>query len=114
MSGERLNKDWGTPLAEWVAQIANELPRDGVFLHQAVGAGAEGYLLEGLELDDFVCRCIVSLLKAGAIPARAGTLVPLPDYQGSHSTVAKQIVADWRNGKVQADYDGLWFVLSET
>ena len=111
MTAERFHKDWGTPLSEWITLVKGELPQDGVFLQQPVADGIEGFGLDGAELDDFVRRCIVELLDAGAVPAMAGSTEPLPNYVGSSTDVASQIVQDWRRGAIMADRDGIWFVL---
>ncbi len=110
MRTERLHNEYGTTVTEWISCVPGELDQDGVFLMQPVVAGAEGFELRGNELDDFVKRCIVALLEAGAYAAKAGSHEACSEYTGSYAKVAADIVADWRSGKVKADWDGLWFV----
>lgn len=110
--GEPRHSIYGTTLTDWIAQVPAELKADAVGLFQPVVAGTEGFGLDGIQLDDFVRRCIVALLDAGAVPTIAldNRWPRAPGYNGSSEEIASQIVGQWRRGEIRADHDGLWFV----
>jgi hypothetical protein len=113
MNQEPVDKYFGMPMSEWIARLPNELSVDAVGLWQIIPVGIDSFGLSSEGLEDFTRRCIVALLRSGAIPVRAVSGVPgwVPEviYHGCHEEVANQIVNDWRIRKFIADHDGLWF-----
>jgi hypothetical protein len=68
MTEEPTHWHYGTPMSEWMEQVANELPVDAVGMWQIVPAGRRGFKLEGEALTEYVRRQIGVLLSRGAVP----------------------------------------------
>lgn len=111
MTEEPVDKYFGTPMREWIARVPNELEVDAVGLWQIIPVGIDSFGLSGGHLDDFARRCILALLRRGAVPVRVPSDVPATEYQGSHEEIADLIINDWKAGTLVADDDGLWFAL---
>ncbi|WP_199189546.1 hypothetical protein [Trinickia dabaoshanensis] len=113
MTQEPVDKYFGIPMSEWIERIPNELELDAVGLWQIIPVGADGFGLSGERLDDFGYRCILALLRRGAAPVKskpnAVGWAPATEYTGTHEEVARQIIDDWRAGRLVPDHDGLSF-----
>src|SRR3712207_9042385 len=72
MSEEPRERNYGTPLSEWMEQVANELPVDAVGIWQIVPDGTRGFGFEGEALTEYVRRQIAVLLARGAVPVIGG------------------------------------------
>lgn len=77
--------------------------------------GIDSFGLSNEQLEDFGYRCVVALLKRGAVPVKSSSELPgwVPEmkYHGSHEEMAMRIISDWKAGKLVPDHDGLWFAL---
>jgi hypothetical protein len=115
MMQEPADKYFGMPMSEWIERIPNELDVDAVGLWQIIPVGADSFGLSGEGLDDFGYRCIVALLRRGAVPVKSEPYtvgwMRATEYSGSDEEIAMQIINDWRAGKLIPDHDGLWFSL---
>lgn len=111
MTQEPIDKYFGTPMSEWIARVPNELDMDAVGLWQIIPVGIDSFGLSGARLDNFVRRCIIALLRRGAVPVRSPSGPTATEYQGSHEEIANQIIQEWKAGTPVADHDGLWFAL---
>ena len=96
-------------MGEWIERVPNELEVDAVGLWQIIPVGIDSFGLSGGELEDFVRRCIMGLLRRGAVPVQYPEGPQATEYQGSHEEITNQIINDWKVGTIVADHDGLWF-----
>ncbi|MBB4184530.1 hypothetical protein GGE07_001156 [Sinorhizobium terangae] len=115
MTNEPRNKYFDTPLSEWIDRVPSELHADAVGLWQIIGSGNDGFELQGQQLEDFVRRCIVSLLKAGAVPVRPSASLAIfwekQSYEGDIEEVASAILGEWQRAGTEPNEDGIWFSL---
>jgi hypothetical protein len=117
MNTEKLHKDYGVPMSEWISLIPNELPRDAVGMFQIVPAGRDGFLFTGLELVEFVRRGIDALLKAGAVPARGKRgsdyeWIHQKQYGATNNEITESIIAEWLSmpdDPLVLCGEGVWF-----
>ncbi|WVT77635.1 hypothetical protein QM996_24720 (plasmid) [Sinorhizobium chiapasense] len=114
MTSEPVNKYFGTPLSEWIERVPNELDMDAVGLWQVVETGRDGFELSGVDLRDFVLKCVQALLKSGAVPVFASTSSEKfwekqLGYSDDADCAAREIVDEWTESGTDPDQDGLWF-----
>jgi hypothetical protein len=119
MSDEPAHKRFGTPMSQYIVQVANELPVDAVGLWQIVPGGRYDFDLEGDALTDYVRRCIAELLSRGAVPVIGGAdkgyyWIPQPQYGSHPKEIIDNVIREWlANGAQDEDPGGLWFALPE-
>ena len=119
MTAEPKHKQFGTPMREWVEQVANELPYDAVGMWQIVPGGRYGFQLEGDALTKYARRCLAELLSRGAVPVIGGGGTEHEwIVQRQHGTrpgeIIDNVVREWlANGAPNEDPGGLWFALPE-
>lgn len=112
---EPIDKYFGIPISEWISRLPNELEVDAVGLWQIIPVGIENFGLSDDLLEDFTYRCIIEILRKGAVPVKSvpdiSDWIPEKKYHGSEEKIAKQIIDEWKAGELVPDHDGLWFAL---
>ena len=63
-----IDKNDGQPILEFIESIGFDAENDLAQLLPVVSAGRHGYELRGDELDEFIRRCLHSILDHGALP----------------------------------------------
>jgi len=120
MNEEPRHRRYGTPLTEYIIQVANELPVDAVGMWQIVPSGRHGFGLEGAALTEYVRRCVVELLSRGAVPVVGGgqsehEWIVQRQYGSRPEEIAENVLREWlANGAQDEDPGGLWFARPET
>jgi hypothetical protein len=117
MIDEPQDKDYGTPLSEWLALLPGDLPRDATGLWEIVPAGREGFGFTNSALVDFVRRAIHTLLDAGAIPVRGGKgtdyeWVAQKQYGIGKDEITESIIREWQampDDPLVLCGEGVWF-----
>lgn len=109
MRNEPVDRFFGIPMSKWISDVPNELEIDAVGLWQIIPVGIDSFGLSGEALEEFASRCIVALLRQGAVPVRFPSGPVATEYKGSPEAIANQIVKQWKAGALVADHDGLWF-----
>lgn len=109
----------GYTAAEFLRDLPYETDGDGEALWRIVPQG-RGFGFEGGELEEFVRKCVLRLLKSGAVPVRYNPKgVELrwkeqTQYGSSHDEIADAIVAEWlASGGGDPPWEYLWFVTRE-
>lgn len=119
MSEEPRERYHGTPMGEWIEQVANELPYDAVGLWKIVPDGRRGFGLEGNALTNYVRRSIAELLSRGAVPVIGGAdkghhWIVQPQYGSRSEEIVENVMREWlARGATEEDPGWLWFALPE-
>lgn len=114
MNKEPIDKYFGVPLEEWVSRIPNELEFDAVGFWQIVPVGRDSFGLKESDLDNFVRKSVIALVKKGARPVRPAKQkgkfweVDLSYGMGAEE-IAENVIAEWHQQAKDPDEDGLWF-----
>jgi hypothetical protein len=111
----RRDRYYNRTVEQAVADFPGELDVDAVGLWQIVPAGRDGFGFEGLDLNDFIRRCIHALIDAGAVPVKSGKgtdyeWIAQEQYGKSKESIAEAVIAEWL--KAPDDQDVLfrvWF-----
>jgi hypothetical protein len=119
MMTEMKHKDYDLTMSEWVRLVPNELPRDAVGIFQIIPAGRDGFGLTGTNLADFLRRCVLALLDAGALPVRhspgSGYNWTIQRQYGKiKDEIADAIVLEWLampDDPLVLCGEGVWFAL---
>lgn len=114
MSNEPINKYSGLNVSEDIDLLPGSLEVDAVAMMSIFPRGADSFGLSGEALEDFGCRCILTMLNAGASvvwPTGRGSWRQATEYRGTNEQIAHQIVDEWKRGKMDEKYDGVWFSL---
>jgi hypothetical protein len=117
MNLEKLDKDYGVSISDWLSMVPNELPRDAVGMFQIVPAGRDGYSLVGPDLIEFVRRGIDALLKAGAVPVRGQRgadyeWIRQKQYGSTDAEITESIITEWLampDDPLVLCGEGVWF-----
>lgn len=117
MSEEPRERYYGTPMGEWMEQVANELPYDAVGLWKIVPDGRIGFGFEGQALTEYVRRQIAVLLARGAAPVIGGAdkghhWIVQRQYGAGPQEITENVVREWlARGGTDEDPGWLWFAL---
>jgi hypothetical protein len=118
MSEESRERYSGTPMSQWMEEIANDLARDAVGIWEIVPDGQIGFGLEGKALIDYVRRQIAVLLARGAVPVRSGGgsehdwIVQL-QYGSRPDEILENVMREWLADGARDDDFRVWFALPE-
>jgi hypothetical protein len=117
MTEEPTHWHYGTPMSEWMEQVANELPVDAVGMWQIVPAGRRGFKLEGEALTEYVRRQIGVLLSRGAVPVTGGgdehEWIVQRQYGSRPAEIVENVVSEWLADGAREDDFRVWFALPE-
>ncbi|AUZ18297.1 hypothetical protein AL509_28540 [Achromobacter xylosoxidans] len=108
---------FGQTMAEYINTVAGELPVDAVGMWQIIPAGRHGFGLSGDELTEFVRRCVLALLDAGAKPVVGGggsdyDWLHQPQYGKTNEEILSAVINEWLiSGATDCDPGGVWFAL---
>ena len=117
MSDEPRHWHYGTPMSEWIEQVANELPDDAVGLWKIVPDGRRGFGFKGDALIDYVRRQITELVSRGAVPVRGGSAgghywIVQRQYGFRPEEIVENVMREWiARGATEEDPGWLWFSL---
>jgi hypothetical protein len=109
----------GTPMSEIIKAMPSSLNDLPVGMWVIVDDGRRIFGLEGLELTDFVRRCIHALVDAGAKPIADGNSKQVnkwelqPQYGRSKHEIAEAVIKEWleQGAPTPKPWTGLWFGL---
>lgn len=107
---------FGQAMVEYINTVAGELPVDAVGMWQIIPAGRHGFGLGGDELTEFVRRCVLALLDAGAKPVVGGggsdyDWLLQPQYGKSNEEILSAVINEWLiSGATDCDPGGGWFL----
>lgn len=109
---------FGTPMSEWMEQVANELPVDAVGIWQIVPDGRIGFGLEGEALTEYVRGQIAVLLARGAVPVTGGgdeepEWIVQRQYGSRPDEIVVNVVGEWLVDGAREDDFRVWFALPE-
>lgn len=98
---DELRDKVGYTIDESILSCVRELDADEISLHWLIATARSFDLPEGGGRDDFLRRCIVALLAAGAHPSApegrsSGVVWNRLDYGDLPETIADAIVMEWR------------------
>jgi hypothetical protein len=119
MSEERRHWHYGTPMSQWIREVANELPHEAVGVWQIVPDGRRGFDLESDALTDYVRRQLTELVSRGAIPVRGGGgtdhyWIVQRQYGSRPEEIVENVMREWlARGATEEDPGWLWFALPE-
>jgi hypothetical protein len=104
----------GTPIAEWIDSVPNELPVDAVGLWQVVRGLRSGFDLAGEPLEHYVRLCVAKLIDRGAIPVQGSAeraWAVRSDLVGTQTV--ERVVTYWKSLGREPDVADLWFALPQ-
>ena len=107
----------GKSIEMWISGLAHELDRDAVGLWQIIPTGRDVFRLTGIELTDFVRRCLLTLLNKGAKPVTGSASGKrywneCKFYGGSSDEIASGMIDEWLSlGQDPKPYDSVWLAL---
>ena len=119
MTEEPRERHYGTPMSQWMEEVANELPDDAVGIWQIVPDGTRGFGFEGEALTEYVRRQIAVLLARGAVPVIGGGgtdhyWIVQRQYGSRPDEILDNVVREWlARGGTEEDPEWLWFALPE-
>lgn len=108
---------FGKTILEYIQAVPGELPADAVGLWQIIPMGRQGFGLSGDDLTEFVQRCVLALLEAGARPVTGGAgtqydWILQSQYGKAVEEIASAVINEWlAAGAGDSDPGGLWFAL---
>jgi hypothetical protein len=100
--------------AEWLDRKIIEAQNDPVGLWQLVKAGRERFGFDGIDLEQFIHRCIISLMETGAFPVSGDVSVPSGwhrqhRYGADPPAIAAAIIREWKRAGRDPDFGDVWF-----
>lgn len=100
MIGHRKHKVYGDTVDEWVELTPGALNQGPEGIFAIIGAGTQGFGLNGEELIEFVRRSIHALLRAGAVPVLGGKgtgyeWIAQHQYGKTENEITEAIIQEW-------------------
>ena len=119
MTAEPRHARYGTPMSQWMEEVAYELRNDAVGLWEIVPDGRYGFGLEGDALTAYVRRQVAMLLARGAVPVLGGAgtdhyWIVQRQYGSRPDEILDNVMREWlARGGTEEDPEWLWFALPE-
>ena len=119
MSDEPRELYRGTPMSQWMEELAGDLADDAVGFWGIVADGRIGFGLEGEALVDYVRRQIAVLLAQGGLPVLGGGLggehhwIVQQQYGSRPGEILDNVIRAWLARGCDEDPGWLWFTLPE-
>ena len=114
MTDEPVDRDFGTPLSEWIEVTPKELDIDAVGLWQIIPVLRLSFGLTGNTLDDAIRRTLQGLLARGARPVR-GSLTRRNAWEevsyDGRNDIVEAVIDEWKEMGRDPDVEDVWFML---